>query len=213
MPWKPSVPGERPTLGYLVLDWMTEMLAAPSKFEYEPFVPYREQEDFVLRWCQIDPLTGRFRYGRALLGRARGWGKSPRLGAIAAAEALAPVLPDGWDAAGQPVGRPWATVRTPLIHIAAVSEIQTSNTWQPLIEMLSEGPVVDAYPGLEPLATMVNLPKGKIEQVTASARSLKGAPTIFASLDQTEEWVPSVGGPHLADTIRTNCAKNGGRTI
>jgi hypothetical protein len=100
-----------------------------------------------------------------------------------------------------------------LIHIAAVSEIQTSNTWQPLIEMLSEGPVVDAYPGLEPLATMVNLPKGKIEQVTASARSLKGAPTIFASLDQTEEWVPSVGGPHLADTIRTNCAKNGGRTI
>lgn len=213
MPWKPSTPDERPTLGYQVLDWMSEMLAAPAKADYEPFVPYREQEDFILRWYEIDPATGRFRYDRALLGRPRGWGKSPLLAAIAAAEALADVLPDGWDADGQPVGRPWSKVRTPLIHIAAVSEEQTANTWQPLLEMLSTGPVVDEYPGLEPMSTMVLLPRGKIVQVTASARSVKGAPTIFASLDQTEEWVPSVGGPLLADTIRTNCAKNGGRTI
>jgi hypothetical protein len=63
------------------------------------------------------------------------------------------------------------------------------------------------------METMVVLPKGKIVQVTASARSVKGAPTIFATLDQTEEWVPSIGGPRLAQTVRTNCAKNGGRTL
>jgi hypothetical protein len=213
MPWRPSVPGEVPTLGYQVLDWMSEMLAAPAKADFEPFVPYLEQEDFVLRWYEIDPMTGRFRHSRGLLGRSRGWGKSPLLGAIAAAEALAPVLPDGWDSDGQPVGRPWSTVRTPLVHIAAVSEEQTKNTWQPLLEMLREGPVLDHYPGLDPLDTTVVLPRGRIEQVTASARSLKGAPTIFATLDQTEEWVPSVGGPLLAQTIRTNTAKNGGRTL
>jgi hypothetical protein len=214
VPWKPSEPGEVPTLGWDVLDWITENLAAPGKMDYEPFVPYREQEDFILRWYEIDPKTGRFKYHRGLLGRPRGWGKSPLLAALAIAEGLCDyVVPDGWDAQGQPVGKPWSTIRTPLVHIAAVSEEQTKNTWQPLLEMLREGPVLDNYPGLDPLETSVVLPKGRIEQITASARSTKGAPIIFATLDQTEEWVPSNHGPRLAQAIRTNAAKNGGRTI
>ena len=214
MPWKPSVPGEVPTLGWLVIDWITEYLAAPARVEYEPFVPYLEQEDFILRWYEINPETGRFRHSRGLIGRARGWGKSPILAALSGVEALAPCLPAGWDADGQPVGRPWSDVRTPLVHIAAVSEQQTANTWQPLLEMLRNGPAVDEFPGLEPLDTVVFLPgAGRIEQVTASARSVKGAPSVFAVLDQTEEWVPSVGGPRLAQTLRTNCTKNGGRTV
>ncbi|MFV8169839.1 hypothetical protein [Mycolicibacterium peregrinum] len=195
-----------------MLDWMSEYLARPAVGEYEPFVPYREQEDFILRWYEIDPRTGRFRYGRGLLGRPRGWGKSPILGGLCIVEALADVVFDGWDADGQPVGRPWSTVRTPLVHVAAVSEDQTNNTWQPMVEMLA-GPVIDAYPGVEPFDTVVNLPRGKIEKRTSSGRTVKGAPTTFAVLDQTEEWVPSNGGPALAQKIRTNTAKNGGRTI
>lgn len=74
IPWKPSVEGEVPTLGWYALDWIAENLAAPAKLEYEPFVPYREQEDFILRWYEIDPETGRFRNQRALIGRPRGWG-------------------------------------------------------------------------------------------------------------------------------------------
>ncbi len=50
------------------------MLAAPARGEYEPFVPYLEQEDFILRWYAIDPRTGRFKYNRGLIGRPRGWG-------------------------------------------------------------------------------------------------------------------------------------------
>jgi hypothetical protein len=213
MPWRPSVPGEVPTLGYYVLDWISDNLAAPGKSEYERFVPYREQEDFILRWYEIDPQTSRFRFHRGLLGRPRGWGKSPLLAALAIAEALADVVPDGWDAEGQPVGKPWATIRTPLVHIAAVSEKQTKNTWQPLLEMVREGPVLDNYAGLDPLDTFVVLPRGRIEQITAEARTTKGAPIVFATLDQTEEWVPSNKGPLLAQAIRTNAAKNGGRTL
>ncbi|NEW49345.1 hypothetical protein GV792_04715 [Nocardia cyriacigeorgica] len=213
MPWKPSAPGEVPTLGYQAIDWMVENLAAPAKGEYEPFTPYLEQEDFILRWYEIDPTTGRFLRHRGLLGRPRGWGKSPLLAALAAFEALGDCLPDGWDADGQPVGRPWSTIRTPLVHIAAVSEEQTRNTWQPLLEMLREGPVLDNYPGVDPLETKVFLPRGAIEQITSSARTTKGAPIVFATLDQTEEWVPSNGGPKLAQAIRTNAAKNGGRTL
>lgn len=185
MPWKPSEPGEVPTLGWYVLDWMSELLARPAVDEYEPFSPYREQEDFILRWYEIDPLTGRFVYGRGLLGRPRGWGKSPILGGLCIVEGLADVLFDGWDADGQPVGRPWRTVRTPMVHVAAVSEDQTNNTWQPMIEMLHEdAPIHRAYPGIEPFDTVVNLPRGKIEKRTSSGRTVKGAPTTFAVLDQ-----------------------------
>lgn len=213
MPWKPSEPGEVPTLGYYVLDWISANLAAPAREEYEPFVPYVEQEDFILRWYEIDPTTGRFKHHRGLLGRPRGWGKSPLLGALALAEGLADVVPDGWDADGQPVGKPWRTIRTPLIHIAAVSEEQTANTWQPLLEMVRNGPAVDNYPGLRPMDSVVYLPRGEIKQITTSARTTKGAPIVFATLDQTEEWVPSNNGPKLAQAIRTNAAKNGGRTL
>ncbi|MCW2898502.1 MAG: hypothetical protein JWO67_767, partial [Streptosporangiaceae bacterium] len=222
MPWKPSEPGEVPTLGYQIIDWISDNLAAPDKADYEPFVLYREQEDFVLRFYALDPNGeyvwnrglgyGRRRIQRALLGRPRGWGKSPLLAALAIAEALGPVVPAGWDADGQPVGQPWSRIRTPLVHIAAVSDAQTANTWTPLLEML-EGPVVDEYPGLEPLGGFVNLPRGKIEPITSSARTVKGARAVFAVLDQTEEWVPSNGGPDLAKKMRTNAAKVGGSTI
>lgn len=212
MPWKPSEPGEVPTLGWYALDWIAENLATPGRDEYVPFGPYLEQEDFILRWYELDPVTCRFKRHRGLFGRPRGHGKSPLAAGLAALEALADIVPDGWDANGQPVGRPWSTVLTPLVHIAAVSEEQTKNTWQPLLEMLREGPVLDNYPGLDPLDTFVVLPRGRIEQITSSARTTKGAPIVYGSLDQTEEWVPSNGGPRLAQAIRTNAAKNGGRT-
>jgi hypothetical protein len=184
LPWKPQQPDEVPTLGWDVIDWMTAVLARPDASEYEPFRPYLEQEDFLLHFYRLDPVTGRRLYQRGLLGRPRGWGKSPLLAAMACAEALGPVVPAGWDAAGQPVGRPWSDVRTPLVHIAAVSEQQTGNTWGPLLEMLRDGPACDQYPGLEPMDSFVALPKGRIEQVTSSARSVKGARAIFAVLDQ-----------------------------
>lgn len=213
MPWKPTQPDEVPTLGWGVIDWMTAVLAAPDSGDFVPFVPYREQEDFILRFYELDPETGRRRFQRGLLGRPRGWGKSPLLAAMACAEALGPVRPAGWDADGQPVGQPWTAERTPLIHIAAVSEQQTMNTWSPLLEMLRNGSAVDLYPGLDPMDTFVVLPRGRIEQVTSSARTVKGARAVFAVLDQTEEWVPSNGGPNLARKMRVNAAKVDGTTV
>src|SRR5690606_41792657 len=95
------------------------------------------------------------------------------LAALCAVEALGDVVPAGWDANGQPVGAPWSRYRTPNVAIAAVSEEQTRNTWQPLLEMLREGPVLDEYPGREPYDTQGGLPhgQGRIRQVTASART------------------------------------------
>jgi hypothetical protein len=212
MPWRPSAPGDYPTLGWIALDWISEYLAAPDRGEYEPFELTSEQAEFVLGFYRLDPVTGRRRIRRALIGRPRGWGKSPLLAALCALEGLGPVVPDGWDAEGQPVGRPWADVRTPLVQLAAVSEDQVDNTWLPLQEMLA-GPVADAYPGVEVLGTFINLPRGKIQPITSSSTSVKGAKAVFSVLDQTEEWTASNGGVKLAKTMRVNAAKIGGTTV
>lgn len=86
MPWRgPRYPGEMPTLGWLVLDWMSEMLATPDRTEYEPLTLTREQAQFILNFYAIDPRTGRRRYRRAVLSRPKGWGKarcSPPLPAL-----------------------------------------------------------------------------------------------------------------------------------
>lgn len=213
MPFRPSVPGERPTLGWSVLDWMIEYLATPDRSEYVPFTPTPEQARFILAFYEVDPFTGRRRYRRGVLSRPKGWGKSPLLAAVACAEGLADVVPDGWDADGQPVGRPWSSVRTPWVQISAVSEDQALNCWVPLLEMLREGPVMDTYPGLEPLDTFVNLPRGRMERVTAAAVSREGNRPVFVCLDQTESWFPSNGGIALAATHRRNLGKTGGSSI
>jgi len=213
MPWKPQHPGDFPTLGWAVLDWMSENLAAPDRASYEPFTPTLEQAEFCLNFYRLDPHTGRRAIRRAVLSRPRGWGKSPWLAALACAEALADVVPDGWDAEGQPVGKPWSAVRTPLVQVAAVSEQQTANTWTPLLEMLRGGPVIDNYPGTDPLDSFVNLPAGRIAPITASPQSVKGNRSVFSVLDQTEEWVRSNSGLRMAETMRINAAKIGGTTI
>ena len=213
MPWLPSYQGEIPTLGFLVIDWITEYLAHPDAPDYEPFVLYKEQAQFVLNWYSLKP-DGSRRYHRGVFGRSRGFGKSPMLGALAIAEAMGPTVFAGWDAYGQPVGISYSEVRTPLVHVAAVSETQTGNTWTPIMGMLREGaPIHDDY-RVEPMQTFVSLPNhGRIEAITANARTVKGARAHFAVLDQTEEWIPSNGGPKLADTMRTNAAKVGGTTL
>lgn len=221
MPWRPLEPGEVPTLGYEILDWMTTFLATPDRQDYEPFEPTIEQAQFIINWYTINPQTLRRRYRRGVISRPKGWGKSPLLAAIAIAEALAPVVPDGWDADGRPVGKPWAAVRTPLVQLAAVSEDQTANSWDPLLEMLREGPVINAYAGLEPMNSFVNLPyKGKIEYVTSASASREGNRPCFIVMDQTETWLPAnqvTGGKRsgtgLAQTLRRNAGKIGGTSI
>ena len=212
MGWKPEFPGEFPTLGYEVLDWMSDMLAMPDRADYEPFILTPEQANFILNYYRIDPVSGRRIYRRAVWSRPKGSGKSPLMGAIGICEALAPVLFDGWDANGRPVGKPWAEVRTPLVQFAAVNEEQTRNAFDPLLEMLRQGPVLDYY-DVDPMETFVALPKGRIEYITAAATSKEGAKPVFAALDQTEGWIRSNGGVNLAAVLRRNAGKIGGTTI
>lgn len=213
MPWRPQDGELFPSLGWHVADQMAEYLASPASPEYTPFEVTREQLEFLVRLYELDPSTGRRVKHRAVLQRPRGWGKSPILAAVGISEGLFEVVFDGWDAQGQPVAKPWSQVLTPTVVVTAVSEEQVSNTWKPLLEMLREGPAVNEF-DIEVLDTFVNLPKGKIERRTSSARSAKGIPgQVAAIMDQTEEWVQGNGGVNLAQNLRNNATKVGGLTI
>lgn len=214
MPWKPDFEGEFPSLGWIALEWITEYLARPELQEYEPLVLTREQAEFVLRYYELHPITGQRLIRRGVISRPRGWGKSPMTGAMAIVEGMAPIVPAGWDADGKPVGRPLSDFKKPLIEIAAVSEDQVNtNTWSPLIDMLLNGPVMDEYPGLEPMQGFVNLPYGRIQKRTAEALSAKGAPAAFVVCDQTESWTKSNGGHKLYNTLKNNTIKRGGHML
>ena len=225
MPWKPTEPGERPTLGWLVLDWIEDLLIVPDgPTAGDPLTFTPEQAQFVLEFYEVDPtfagdpIRGRALVNariirRAVLSRPKGWGKSPIVAAICLAEALAPVALDGWDADGQPVGREWHSLGfKPKVQVLAASEDQTGNTWDPLLEMARNGPVFDEYP-IEPMETFVNVPRGMIEPTTSSSKSREGFRPVFAALDQTESWDMSNGGHKLAATVRRNLGKVDGSSI
>lgn len=183
MPWRgPSLPGEFPTLGYLVADWIEARCAIPDR-EYvgSPFLLTDEQLRFVLSFYRLDPGTGRFYFHRGgQLVRPQKWGKGPLSAAVICAEAQGPVCFDGWDADGEPVGKPWAT---PLIQVTAVSEDQTDNVYSALLPMIElgalGGDIEDTGLG------RINLPGGgRIKPVTASAISRLGQRITFALQDQ-----------------------------
>lgn len=211
MPWKPEYEGEWPTLGWEMLNWYTDMLAQPDSTEYKPLILTDEQAQFVLKFYRIDPRTGRFNYRSAILSRAKKWGKSPIMGAIGAGEGLGPVLFDGWDANGRPVGKPWLEVMTPLVQFAATEEGQALNAFNPMLEMLRGGPVLDYY-DVDPMDSFVALPRGRIEYITSAGRSKEGQRPVFVALDQTESW-DNEPSRRLAEVVRRNLTGTGGRSI
>ena len=211
MPWRgPETPGEFPTLGYLVADWIEAWCVIPDgDAAGEPFLLTDEMVRFLLWFYRVDP-GGKFEYRGGQLRRSQKWGKGPFAGAISWAEALGPVRFDGWDAAGEPVGKPWAT---PLIQHAAVSEDQSDNTFGATYQMAVRGPLAD-WPGLDLGITRVNLPnRGQIEPVTASAPSRLGQRLTFVVLDESHLLTESNGGVRLAANMRRNVAGMNGRWL
>jgi hypothetical protein len=142
VPWRsPEYEGEFPSLGWQVADWAEAYLRVPGGATTgDPFVLTDEQLAFVVRLYRLDPRTGRHAVRRAVLRRAKGWGKSPLLGALALAHLAGPTTFDGWDAAGEPVGRPHPS---PWVQVAATSEDQTANTYSQLLAMVGGSPVVE----------------------------------------------------------------------
>lgn len=205
-------PENTPSLGWALLDWYETYLRVPSGKDYgRPLRLTDEQARFVIQWYQVD-RRGRFLYRRGASRRVKGWGKSPMLAAWAIGELVGPVLFDGWDDTGGPVGKPWPT---PWVQIAACSEDQTGNTYSAAYSMLADSPALDDFRvdlG-RTKAFLRDRPGCVIEPVTASAGSREGQPITAAVLDETHLWLPTNGGRRLAAVLRRNLGKGAGRSL
>lgn len=220
MPWRePAFPGEFPTLGYQVADWIEDLCVIPDgEHAGEPFLLTDEMVRFLVWHYRLKPAAHPEHWKRAWvhrrsqLVRPQKWGKGPFSSAIICAEADeldAPVLFDGWDADGEPVGRPWVT---PWVQVTAYSEDQTDNVWRALVPMIELGPLADRIPDTG--QTRINLAGGGfIEPVTASAKSRLGQRITFAVHDETHSWLKTNGMEELADNQRRNLAGMGGRSV
>lgn len=220
MPWRgPSVQGEVPTLGFEVIDFIQENCVVPDgELTGEPFILSEEQQELIKGMYELRPdaqvdrrkPSRAFTHDRgAQLVAPQKWGKGPLSAAVIIAEACGPVMFDGWDASGEPVGRPWAT---PWIQVAAVSEDQTANIWRALIPMIELSDLHADIPDTG--QTRINFRSGgRVEPVTASARSRLGQRITFAAQDECHDWTVRNGGRKLADTQRRNLAGMGGRFL
>jgi hypothetical protein len=229
MPWHgPRAPGERPTLGWIVADWIRENCVIPDReFAGHPFELNDDQLEFLLAFYELHEdavdrqmFQGEWRpdirpnrawiYDRGgQLVAPQKWGKSPFAAAMVLAEAYGPVLFNGWKDDGEPTGRPW---KTPKIQITAHSEDQTKNTWGALLPMITLGKLEHEIPDTG--VTRINLPNGGwIEPATSASKSRLGQPITFVVQDETHSWVQTDGGWKLADTQRRNVAGMGGRFL
>lgn len=178
-----------PTLGWGVIDWMEEYLChGPGDVQGDDL---HLDEEFCLFLCwlyRVHPrdhaLAGRRLCQRGILSRPKGRAKSELAGAISCAEALGPVRFDGWDAEGDPVGKP---VKYPFIRALATEEEQSGNTYDNIHYMLSEGRAASEFP-IDVGLTRVFLKGpdgGEIRPSTAASASKDGGLETFSVADET----------------------------
>jgi len=226
MPWRgPEEPGEFPTMGWVALDWIEDNLVLPDGPRMgQPFEFYDEQGQHVLNRYRIDP-EGRpedgndaYRFGGSMLVRGQKWGKDPILAALDLFEAFGPCDFDGWDADGNPVGKPHPS---PWIFVAALNAEQTDNTWLPLKAMLEMSDLCNLA-GVEITQDRVTLPCGNyIEKLTTTAFGRLGGRFTSGSLTEnglmTDTRTDGVGGDgkrsplQFAETLIRSVDGMGGR--
>jgi len=192
----PLFDGHVPSLGYEVLDWIHAFCChGPGDVQGDPLDYDDEIREFIIECYRIDETTGRRKVREAILSRPKGRAKSEIAGMVVVAEALGPVRFDGWDANGQPVGRP---VRSPLIKCLATEESQAGNTFENAAYVLGEwGPDMhpDVFGGTSGVrkyqsATAVYLPGGgEVRASTSGSASKDGGKETFVVPDESHLYV------------------------
>ena len=213
MPWVSADRWEEPecTLGWQIADWAEAHLRVPGGADYgKPLSLSGWQLRALADWYAVGP-DRRWLYRRGQIRMAKGTGKSPFAAVVAIAELCGPVVLDGLDAHGDPVGKPRPA---PWVQIAAVSEDQAGNTYQALHAMLADsGLLREVGVDLGVTRTLLRGRPGRLETVSASAGSREGQPITACIADETHLWTRTNGGRKLHATLLRNASKMGARIL
>lgn len=183
----------RPTLGPAVCRWIESALVfGPGDRLGEPFELTAEQRRLIWSLYELRPDGSRV-YRQALLGRAKGYGKTALTAALALAELAGPVRFDRWDEQGRPVGK---MVAAPEVIVAASSYEQAGILFAAAQEMVKRGPLVDHVDVFEAELSL-KAGSGRVKRVAAQAGTVDGLIPTFLALDEVHEWTSSKKRVHL----------------
>lgn len=182
-------PDPWPTLGPQVVAFLEERAVfGPGDLRGQPAKLDAEKRGAIYRAYEVfpqgHPRAGRRRFQRVGLSWPKGSAKTEFMAWIAFAELHpeAPVRCDGFDANGQPVGRP---VTDPYIPLVAYTAEQTEElAFGALYVVCSEGPDADLFDiGLQRIMRAGG--DGKAVPLSGSPNSRDGARTTFEGFDET----------------------------
>lgn len=162
------------------------------------------QRMFLHLWYAVRP-DGRWLYRSGVKRGAKGTGKDPFLGALIHVEARGPVVFDGFDKQGRPIGRPH---RMGLVQIGANSEGQAADVLR-----VSNGMISAAYAaecGADTGILRTNLGEAKVEVLTTSEASQEGDPATAIFLNESHHMTGTNQGQALAGVARRNVGKSPG---
>lgn len=235
-----DIDGERvewfPSLGPLIEMWIRRHCVIPDRFDAgAPWVSYPWQAWVLLNHYRVKPtatlgqLAPAFFYRRSLVIGPQKSGKGPAAATWTLAEAVGPVVFNGWAEGGEwyrcsdwgcpcgwkrkyqkgePMGRPWPM---PLIQLTASSSDQVANVYEPLKSMVKQGPLGELMRVGEEFTKIGD--GGRIDAVTSSALSRLGNPVSFCLQDETGTWNDVNKLRKVATTQRRGLAGMGGRAI
>ncbi len=182
-----------PSLGGPVCDLIEERAVfGPGSLKGEPARLDDEKRAAVWKAYEVYPrgheLAGRRRFRRVRFSWRKGTAKTELMAWIAFAELHpeGPVRFDGWDARGNPVGRP---VRDPYIPLLAYTSEQVQElAYGALMVVCQEGPDADLFDaGLERIIRLDARGRadGKAVPLAQSPNARDGARTTFQGYDET----------------------------
>ncbi len=203
-----------PTLGPQVCDFIEDRgIYGPGSLQGDPYEIDPEFRAWLYRCYEVYPQghewAGRRRFKRAGMSVRKGLAKTEREALVVFAElhAEGPVRCDGFDAAGQPVGRP---VRSPYIPMLAYSVDQVEElAYGALRYIVENGPDADLFDvSLERIMRLDERGRedGKAVPLAQSPNARDGARTTLNAYDEPHRlYLPRMKQAHA--TMEANLPK------
>lgn len=160
-----------PTYGPLAAAWMeANLVHGEGDLFGQPFRCTNDQRQFLDKLLRYDPKSGRLIVRRALLGRAKGWGKTEFIAAAVLFFLAGPLAPTA-----------------PNIPIAAASFEQADLLFGTAKVMATEGPLKPFLEAYDTEILIRNAPGRAFRVAAAAGTNDGGRPTVFAA-DELHEW-------------------------